>query len=182
MRYKMIYKHILIYVIITVLSLFLVNTVCYKTLYNKEYHSYAEKMYSMATQISNEYALDYFSESHLRDIELELSTISKLDDTRIIFIKPDGTVILDTSYEGDYIGELNGLYEIEDFDYSRLNGRHTEYSDFYGTFDGPAITVYAPITYTYEIKGYVVVSMSESIVSQKVSEAFSINYITLTLR
>lgn len=181
MRYKMLYKHILIYVIITVLSLFLVNTVCYKTLYNKEYHSYAEKMYSMATQISNEYALDYFSESHLRDIELELSTISKLDDTRIIFIKPDGTVILDTSYEGDYIGELNGLYEIEDFDYSRLNGRHTEYSDFYGTFDGPAITVYAPITYTYEIKGYVVVSMSESIVSHKVRETFSINYITLTI-
>ncbi|MBQ2472999.1 HAMP domain-containing sensor histidine kinase [Lachnospira multipara] len=181
MRYKMLYKHILIYVLITACSLILVNTVCYKTHYTREYHYYAENMYSMATQISSEYALDYFSESHLREIELELATISKLDGTRIIFIEPNGTVVLDTEYDNSNSSDSNVLYTVEGFDYSKLKGRHTEYSDFYGTFDSPAITVYAPITYTYEIKGYVVISMPESVVQDRVDATFNINYITLTI-
>lgn len=181
MRYKMLYKHIAIYIMITVVSLLFVNIICYKIDYKKEYDSYTESMYTMATKISNEYAFDYFSDSHLRTIENELDTISSINDTRIIFIDPNGLVILDTGYDGDFNEEINGLYTIEDFDYSHLNGSHSEYSDFYGTFDTSAINVYAPITYTYTVKGYVVISMPESVVLKSVNTVFYTNYTTLGL-
>jgi signal transduction histidine kinase len=175
----MLYKHIVIYVVILVLSLVFVNTICYKLHYQEEYKRHTADMYSLATNISTEYTFDYFSESHLRTIEVELDTISKLSDTRIIFINPDGMVLLDTRYEGSYNEFINGLYYIEDFNYGNLNGNYTDHSDFYGVFDTPAINVYAPITYTYQVKGYVVVSMSDDALAKKVNSTFYINYITL---
>ena len=102
------------------------STVCYKIDYKRIYSYYSDRLYLQANEIANEYALDYFSEARLRSIELELHSISVLNDTRIIFITPSGDVILDTndSTKDKSNNDEKILYSIEDFDYGDLHGKH----------------------------------------------------------
>ena len=90
-------KHIFLYIAISIIGFIIVSTVCYKIDYKRIYNYYSDRLYLQANEIANEYALDYFSETRLRSIELELHSVSVLNDTRIIFITPSGDVILDTN-------------------------------------------------------------------------------------
>ena len=87
-------KHIFLYIAISIIGFIIVSTVCYKIDYKRIYNYYSDRLYLQANEIANEYALDYFSETRLRSIELELHSVSVLNDTRIIFITPSGDVIL----------------------------------------------------------------------------------------
>ena len=119
-------KHIFTYIAVSVISFILVSTVCYKIDYKHIYDYYSNRLYLQANEIANEYALEYFSESRLRSIELELHSVSLLNDTRILFITPSGDVILDTndSAKDKVTTGEKILYSIEAFDYGKLRGRH----------------------------------------------------------
>ena len=119
-------KQIFIYISISIISFILVSTVCYRMDYKHVYKYYADRLYLQANEIANEYAFEYFSESRLRTIELQLHSVSVLNDTRILFITPSGDVILDTNDSA--IDKSNNedkiLYSIDDFDYGDLKGNH----------------------------------------------------------
>ena len=119
-------KHIFLYIAISIIGFIIVSTVCYKIDYKRIYNYYSDRLYLQANEIANEYALDYFSEARLRSIELELHSVSVLNDTRIIFITPSGDVILDTndSTKDKSNNDEKILYSIEDFDYGDLHGKH----------------------------------------------------------
>ena len=110
-------KHIFLYIAISIIGFIIVSTVCYKIDYKRIYNYYSDRLYLQANEIANEYALDYFSETRLRSIELELHSVSVLNDTRIIFITPSGDVILDTndSTKDKSNNDEKILYSIEDF-------------------------------------------------------------------
>ena len=122
-------KHIFLYIAISIIGFIIVSTVCYKIDYKRIYNYYSDRLYLQANEIANEYALDYFSETRLRSIELELHSVSVLNDTRIIFITPSGDVILDTndSTKDKSNNDEKILYSIEDFDYGDAS-RKTRYT------------------------------------------------------
>lgn len=126
-------KHIFLYIAISIIGFIIVSTVCYKIDYKRIYNYYSDRLYLQANEIANEYALDYFSETRLRSIELELHSVSVLNDTRIIFITPSGDVILDTndSTKDKSNNDEKILYSIEDFDYGDLHGKHDILWNFY---------------------------------------------------
>lgn len=175
-------KHIFIYIAICVISFILVSTICYKADYKHIYNYYSDRLYLQANEIANEYALDYLAESKLRRIELEMKSLSTFNDTRIMFITPSGDVILDTNNSStDKSNEDRILFSINDFDYSDLKGKHDILWDFYGLFSEPALSVFSPISNSFEIKGYVVINIPESAIVERVYDTFNTNYLTLAI-
>ena len=170
-------KHIFIYIAICVISFILVSTICYKADYKHIYNYYSDRLYLQANEIANEYALDYLAESKLRRIELEMKSLSTFNDTRIMFITPSGDVILDTNNSN----EDRILFSINDFDYGDLKGKHDILWDFYGLFSEPALSVFSPISNSFEIKGYVVINIPESAIVERVYDTFNTNYLTLAI-
>lgn len=175
-------KHIFIYIAICVISFILVSTICYKADYKHIYNYYSDRLYLQANEIANEYALDYLAESKLRRIELEMKSLSTFNDTRIMFITPSGDVILDTNNSStDKSNEDRILFSINDFDYGDLEGKHDILWDFYGLFSEPALSVFSPISNSFEIKGYVVINIPESAIVERVYDTFNTNYLTLAI-
>ena len=175
-------KHIFIYIAICVISFILVSTICYKADYKRIYNDYSDRLYLQANEIANEYALDYLSETKLRRIELEMKSLSTFNDTRIMFITPSGDVILDTNNSStDKSNEDRILFSINDFDYGDLKGKHDILWDFYGLFSEPALSVFSPISNSFEIKGYVVINIPESAIVERVYDTFNTNYLTLAI-
>lgn len=175
-------KHIFIYIAICVISFILVSTICYKADYKHIYNYYSDRLYLQANEIANEYALDYLAESKLRRIELEMKSLSTFNDTRIMFITPSGDVILDTNNSStDKSNEDRILFSINDFDYGDLKGKHDILWDFYGLFSEPELSVFTPISNSFEIKGYVVINIPESAIVERVYDTFNTNYLTLAI-
>lgn len=175
-------KHIFIYITICVISFILVSTICYKADYKHIYNYYSDRLYLQANEIANEYALDYLAESKLRRIELEMKSLSTFNDTRIMFITPSGDVILDTNNSStDKSNEDRILFSINDFDYGDLKGKHDILWDFYGLFSEPELSVFSPISNSFEIKGYVVINIPESAIVERVYDTFNTNYLTLAI-
>ena len=175
-------KHIVIYIAICVIRFLLVSTICYKADYKHIYNYYSDRLYLQANEIANEYALDYLAESKLRRIELEMKSLSTFNDTRIMFITPSGDVILDTNNSStDKSNEDRILFSINDFDYGDLKGKHDILWDFYGLFSEPALSVFSPISNSFEIKGYVVINIPESAIVERVYDTFNTNYLTLAI-
>ena len=175
-------KHIFIYIAICVISFILVSTICYKADYKHIYNYYSDRLYLQANEIANEYALDYLAESKLRRIELEMKSLSTFNDTRIMFITPSGDVILDTNNSStDKSNDDRVLFSINDFDYGDLKGKHDILWDFYGLFSEPELSVFSPISNSFEIKGYVVINIPESAIVERVYDTFNTNYLTLAI-
>ena len=175
-------KHIFIYIAICVISFILVSTICYKADYKRIYNYYSDRLYLQANEIANEYALDYLAESKLRRIELEMKSLSTFNDTRIMFITPSGDVILDTNDSStDKSNDDRVLFSINDFDYGDLKGKPDILWDFYGLFSEPALSVFSPISNSFEIKGYVVINIPESAIVERVYDTFNTNYLTLAI-
>lgn len=106
-----------------------------------------------------------------------------LNDTRIIFITPSGDVILDTndSTKDKSNNDEKILYSIEDFDYGDLHGKHDILWNFYNLLNEPTLSVFAPISNSFEIKGYVVINIPDSVIIDRVYDTFNTNYLTLII-
>ncbi|MGN0317155.1 MAG: ATP-binding protein [Lachnospira sp.] len=180
MKYSMLQKHITIYLTVALLSLVAVSFACYRIDYKKVYDYYTDVLYSEATEIADTYARVYLNDTNLATAKRELTVIANVEGITILFIKPNGDVIMDTSYSGR--SKDDGiLYSVEDFDYGSLNGAHSDSSTFYGIFREKHLNVYAPITSSFTLKGYVVVSMPESVIQDRVYTTFNTNYLTLII-
>ena len=180
MKYNMLTKQITLYIIIAVVGFIAVTTICFRHDYNKVYDYYSEVLYQQANEIAGTFAKDTLTPEYLSDIEADLKIVSELNHTRIMFVSPFGDVMLDTGFSGT--ADFNGyLYELKDFDYGRLKGAHTQTGDFYGVFDETVVSAYFPIASNFTMKGYVVINMPETVITDRVYDTFNTNYLTLVI-
>lgn len=180
MKFNLLIKYILVYAVTALLGFLGVTFISYRVDYNRVLEYYDDSLYRQAISIADEYASDYFSTEHLRLIEKELNTISKLNDTRIMFVDTNGNVILDTQYSEN--ADENGvLYTLPGFDYTSLGTKHSVTGSFYGLFDNNTLSVFAPIVNLFTTKGYVVIHLDDSKIQSKVYTTFNTNYLTLAI-
>lgn len=184
MKLNLFTKFLFVYFAVAVMGFAGVTFLSYRMDYNRVYQEQADTLYRQAVSIAQEYAPDYFSESHLRNIERELNTISLLNQSRIMFIDLSGNVILDTGYTRSTRSSSDDdtiLYNIKALNYDELGSKHSMVSDFYGIFDAPHLSVFAPITNAFVMKGYAVVHLPETAITDHVYVTFNTNYFTLSL-
>lgn len=170
-------KFLLLYAVVGVLGFFAITFICYSLDYRALSASLTEEMYQRAVTISKEYADRYFSEENILLIHREMSTVAKASGQQIMFIRTDGEVLLDTAAPA----VLDSVVILENFDYTLSGNHYAQTGRFFGYFNEDVVSVMAPITNTYTIKGYVAIHMPERVIRDKVDITFNTNYISFVI-
>ena len=138
----------------------------------------AEALYKEATLVANTYASDlYNNEISLDTVKRQLDAIDIYLDSTIWIINPSGRLILDSSIPIDVENEV----VVENFDPTITTGSYYTTGTFFDSFDEEMLSVFAPITTNFKVKGYVVIHTSMNQLEQSKESLLSISYIMLIL-
>ena len=138
----------------------------------------ADALYKEATLIANTYASDLYDNTiSLDTVKKQLDALDSYLSARIWIMNPSGRMILDSSKPLDIKNEII----VENFDPTITIGSYYTVGDFFHCFEEDMLSVFAPITSSYEVKGYVVIhsSMQELITSKE--NLLKISYITFVV-
>ena len=138
----------------------------------------ANSLYSEATLIANTYARNlYNSEISLEAVKDQLDALAVYLDSNIQIINPSGRLILDTDMPIDVENELI----IEEFDPTVTGTSYYVIDNFFDVYPQDVLSVIAPITNNYMVKGYVVIHMDMSSINESCNGLLTISYITLII-
>ena len=138
----------------------------------------ADMLYREATLIANTYASDlYNSETTLEAVKSELDALDTYLNATIWIINPSGRMVLDSSTPMDVENEV----VIENFDPTITEGSYYIIGDFFGTYTEDMLSVFAPITSDFKVKGYVVIHSAMRDIQASTDSLLNISYITLII-
>lgn len=166
------------YLILGILGFILVSTLTNYMLQKQVLVSEARTLYTECTEIASSYAANYYDGSmELSELHSHLETISRYMNTKIKVTDVSGRIMIDSS-------DLSGFSTdktIAGFNISDFGTRFYTVSRFYDTFSEPYLTVFAPITPNYRVRGYVLIHKPVRDISDYSYELLNIVYITLLL-
>ena len=135
----------------------------------------SQNLYSEATLISDHYASDLYSkEITLVEVKEQLDFLSVYLSSTIQIINPSGLVVLDTTHPLDVEKEII----VENFDSTVTGNSYYTTGNFFGTFSEDMLSVLAPITSDYKVKGYVCIHMPMDSITESTNQLLDISYIT----
>ena len=138
----------------------------------------ADSLYREATLIANTYASGlYNNEVSLEVVKSQLDALDTYLSATLWIINPSGRLILDSSAPLDVENEIM----IENFDPTVTAGSYYTVGNFFNTFDEDMLSVFAPITSDYKVKGYVVIHSSISGILKEADNLLTISYIMLVI-
>ena len=171
-------KFILAYFIFGVFSFIIVSVFVPNMTKEHLIREKAETLYSEATLISNTYATGlYTSETDLETVKTQLDFLAVYLDSTIRIINPSGRLVLDTNTPLN----VKDVVMIENFDPTATAGSYYMVNDFFGSFDSEMLSVFAPITSSYMVKGYVVIHCDMNDIQESCNSMLNISYITLVI-
>lgn len=138
----------------------------------------AGTLYSEATLIANTYGSGLYSSStSLETVKLQIDALAVYMNSEIRIINPSGRIVLDSNIP---LHSEDPTY-IDDFDPTIISGSYFVVNNFFGTFDSDVLTVMAPITSEYSIKGYVTIHAPIKNIVSTANTILNICYITLAI-
>ena len=171
-------KFILAYFIFGVFGFIIVTTFVPNMTKEHLIREKAESLYSEATLIAGTYAGGlYTSETTLETVKMQLDSLAVHLNSEIRIINPSGRLVLDTNSPLD----VENVVVIENFDSTVTSGSYYIVGDFFGNFDSDVLTVFAPITSNYKVKGYVVIHTDMNDIQKSCNNLLNISYITLAI-
>lgn len=171
-------KFILAYLIFGVFGFIMVATFVSSMTLERLKREKAENLYKEATLIANTYASDlYNNQISLDSVKSEFDALQVYLDSTIWIINPSGRMIIDSSRPLDVDSEV----VVDNFDSTVAAGSYYTTGTFFGSFSEEMLSVFAPITNNFKVKGYVVIHTSMSGIKQSKESLLSISYIMLVL-
>lgn len=138
----------------------------------------SEDLYSEATLISNTYATElYTSQTDLETVKTQLDFLSVYLNSNIQIINPSGRLVLDTSRPIN----VEEAIMIKNFDPTATAGSYYMVDNFFGFYETDVLSVVAPITSDYMVKGYVVIHCPLNEIRESSNNILNISYITLII-
>ncbi|MCM1048270.1 MAG: ATP-binding protein [Clostridiales bacterium] len=178
MRKTLYFKFLLAYIIFGFFGFVVVATFVSSMTLDHLKKDRADSLYREATLIANTYASDlYNSETTLEAVKNQLDALSVYLDASIWIINPSGRMVLDSSTPMDVENEV----VIENFDPTITEGSYYTTGDFFGTFSEDTLSVFAPITSDFKVKGYVVIHSSMSSIQTATDNMLNISYFMLII-
>lgn len=178
MRKTLYLKFIFAYIIFAFFGFIVVATFVSSMTMDNLKKEKADTLYREATLIANTYATDlYNSEATLEAVKSELDALETYLNATIWIINPSGRMVLDSSSPMDVETEV----VIENFDPTITEGSYYIIGDFFGTFTEDMLSVFAPITSDFKVKGYVVIHSSMRAIQASTDSLLNISYITLVI-
>jgi len=171
-------KFLLAYFIFGLFGFIIITTFAPSMTRDQLVRSKAESLYSEATLIANTYAGGlYTSTTTLETVKTQLDSLAVYLNSTIRIINPSGRLVLDTNHPIN----VEDIVMIENFDPTHGSGSYYMIDDFFGDFDQDMLSVLAPITSNYKVKGYVVIHNDMSDIDKSCNSLLSIFYIILVV-
>ena len=140
------------YLIFLLFSFMAVTFYTYQTTYQYMEQQEAASLYREATAISSSYGTNYYTHALTQDeFRLQLSNVSKYSNVTIWIMDTQGTINIDSS------SNLAVSRAIESFDVLDFGNKYYQIGNFYNSFSEDTLSVYAPITVNYKVRGYVLI-------------------------
>lgn len=138
----------------------------------------ADALYKEATLIANTYASDlYNNEISLETVKPQLDALSTYLSAEIWIINPSGRMIMTTNAPLDVEHET----VVENFDPTVTAGSYYTIGNFFNCFSEDMLSVFAPITSNYKVRGYVVIHTTVSAIRASSEGLLNISYIMLVI-
>ena len=138
----------------------------------------AENLYAEALSISEHYASGlYTSETSLEQVKTQLDALAVYLNSTIRIINPSGRLVLDTNTPIN----VEDVVVIENFDPTITRGSYYTIDKFFDNYSNNVLSVFAPITSNYKVKGYVVIACDMASIEESCNNMLNISYITLAI-
>ena len=169
-------KFILAYFIFGLFGFIFVSNFVPDMIRNHVIREKADSLYSEASLIANTYAGGlYTSETTLDTVKNQLDALSIYMDSTIRIINPSGRLVLDTSRPLD----VENIEIVDDFDPTAMKDSYYFIDTFFNDFEYEVLSVIAPITDNYMVKGYVTIHTEMTDIDTSVDGILNICYIIL---
>ena len=113
----------------------------------------------------------------LETVKTQLDFLSVYLNSNIQIINPSGRLVLDTSRPIN----VEEAIMIENFDPTATAGSYYMVDNFFGFYETDVLSVVAPITSDYMVKGYVVIHCPLNEIRESSNNILNISYITLII-
>ena len=178
MRKTLYLKFVLAYIIFGVFGFVVVATFVSSMTTEHLKREKADALYKEATLIANTYASDLYNNATTLDVvKTQLDALDTYLSATIWIINPSGRMILDSSQELNIENEV----VVENFDPTITAGSYYTVGTFFDSFDDEMLSVFAPITSQFKVKGYVVIHASMQDIQNSSNNLLNISYITLCI-
>ncbi|MDE6642036.1 MAG: GHKL domain-containing protein [Acetatifactor sp.] len=171
-------KFVLAYLIFGIFSFMMVTVFVPNITKERLVREKAKILYSEAMMISDTYAAGLYSnETDLETVKTQLDFLSVYLDSSIRIINPSGRLVLDTNEPLN----VEEVMMIENFDPTATSTSYYMINDFFGSFESEMLSVLAPITSSYMVKGYVAIHCDMNDIQASCNSMLNISYITLVI-
>ncbi len=138
----------------------------------------ADSLYKEATLIANTYASDlYNNETSLDTVKKQLDALDTYLSANLWIINPSGRMVLNSKAPLDVENET----VIEGFDPTVTENSYYTIGNFWESFDEDQLSVFAPITSDYKVRGYVVIHYPMSNIVASCNSLLNISYLMLII-
>lgn len=169
-------KFLLAYLIFGIFGFIIVSSFVSQTVYKRLVKEKAESLYREANLIANTYAADLYANTRaLDDVKEQMDNLGTFMSATIWIINPSGRMILGTDMELDVANPR----VIDGFDPTVTADDYYVTGTFFDSFNEDMLSVFAPITAEYKVKGYVVIHTSVDSVARQSDDFLAIAYLLL---
>jgi len=169
-------KFLLAYFIFGIFSFIVVATFVPKMTEEQLVREKAEQLYSEASLISSTYAFGlYTGETDLETVKTQLDFLSVYLDSTIRIINPSGRIVLDSEIPIN----VEEVVLVDGFDPTATGSSYYMVNNFFGNFESDMLSVIAPITSNFMVRGYVVIHCDTEDIQESCNNLVNICYITV---
>lgn len=178
MRRTLYLKFIIAYIIFGLFGFIVVATFVSSMTRDHLIKSKSEALYEEATIVANSYAVDlYNNEAALDTVKKQIDALSHYSDATIWIINPSGRIILGS----DRVINIEEERFVENFDPTATSKSTYMVGNFFDQFDSEYLSVFAPITVGFKIKGYVVIHYPITKLDAEKESLLTIDYLLLVI-
>ncbi len=177
MRKTLYLKFCLAYLIFGFFGFIVVATFVSNMTYEHLKRERADSFYQEASLIASTFASDlYKREVSLDTVKAQIDALDTYLDATIWIINPSGRMVLDSSAPLDVETEV----VVQNFDPTTTSGYYTT-GTFFDHFDQEMLSVLAPITSDFKVRGYVVIHTPLAAIQQASDSLLNISYLMLLI-
>lgn len=170
-------KFIIIYIIFGFLSFFTVGILTDQLVLDKLEKNDSRNLYKQANLTATEYLPTYFHQgSSVFAVHSQLNAMKLYLNSSLWFVNADGTMITSAN-----TGNTMAPAAIKNFDPAEIGSEQYTVGNYHGYFDEDVITVMAPVTQGFSIKGYLLIHKPVSVIKTAGKRMMSPVYITVTV-
>ena len=178
MKKTLYFRIILAYILFGLFGFIAVATVVSRLTTEYCIRDKARMLYGEASRISDTYALQlYRSKIKLEDVQAQMEALSSYMDTEIWILNPSGRMVVNSRMAPDPGQETY----VEDFDSTIIAGNYYTIGRFFNSFDEEVLSVIAPITNDFKIRGYVAIHLPMSRVQTDADNMLNLSYMLLVI-